>query len=58
MHLLSLLHPVIEVNAARPIFSSWIAELLSDCNNLEIRLISDTITALKLSLRRLKSNIE
>jgi len=46
----------IEVNAARPIFSSWIGELLSDCTSQEIKLITDTVIAMKDSMRRLNSD--
>lgn len=44
----------IEISAARPIFSSWITELLSDCSSQEIKLITDTVVAMKESLQRLK----
>ena len=46
----------IEVNAARPIFSSWIGELLSDCTSQEIKLITDTVIAMKDSMHRLNSD--
>ena len=46
----------IEVNAARPIFSSWIGELLSDCTSQDIKLITDTVIAMKDSMRRLNSD--
>lgn len=48
----------IEIVAARPQFSSWISELLSDCTNDEIKLITDTIVGMKDSMRRLKSKDE
>lgn len=48
----------IEINAARPLFSSWIGDLLSDCTNQEIKLITDTVTAMKESLRRLRADTE
>lgn len=44
----------IEINTARPVFSSWIAELLEDCTSQEIKLITDTVISLKASMRRLK----
>ena len=46
----------IEVNAARPIFSSWIGDLLSDCTSQEIKLITDTVIAMKDSMRCLNSD--
>lgn len=46
----------IGVNSARPIFSSWIGDLLSDCTSQEIKLITDTVIAMKNSMRRLNSN--
>lgn len=48
----------IEINAARPLSSSWIGDLLSDCTNQEIKLITDTVTAMKESLRRLRADTE
>ena len=48
----------IEVKAARPIFSNWICDLLSDCTDSEVKLITDTVTAMKASMRRLKDNTD
>jgi len=48
----------IEVDAARPVFTSWIGELLSDCSSQEIKLITDTVVAMKASLRRLDTENE
>lgn len=48
----------IEITAARPIFSGWITDLLSDCSSQEIKLITDTVVAMKESLRRLKDEKE
>ena len=41
----------IEIEQARPLFNSWFVELLSDCSDKEIKIISSTIKALKESLR-------
>lgn len=46
----------IEIHSARPLFSSWISELLSDCSNQEMKLIKDTVLAMKESLRCLNSD--
>ncbi len=43
----------IEITAARPMFSNWITALLSDCTPTEIKLITDTVVAMKDSMRRL-----
>ena len=41
-----------EVSTARPIVNNWLAELISDCDQSEIKIISDTITALKHTLKK------
>ena len=41
-----------ELRTARPIVNSWLADLVSDCDPAEIRILSDTVTALKASLRK------
>ena len=43
-----------EIEKARPILDSWLAELVSDCDASEIKLITDMVISLKASLRRLK----
>ena len=43
----------IDIEKDRPIVSGWISDLLSDCSADEVKLITDTILALKNSLRRL-----
>ncbi len=48
----------IEVSAARPIFTSWIGDLLLDCSSQEIKLITDTVIAMRASLRRLNAENE
>lgn len=47
-----------EVQAARPYRNSWLSELVADCNSTEVKLITDTVIALKHSLRRLKISDE
>lgn len=45
-----------EVHSARPIVNNWLTELIDDCNSSEIKIIADTVTALKRSLRKNKEN--
>ena len=42
-----------EVEQARHVRDSWLAELGADCSDEEAKLITDTVLALKTSLRRL-----
>ena len=42
-----------EVAQARPVRGSWLGELVADCSDEEVKLITDTVLALKASLRRL-----
>lgn len=42
-----------EVTKVRPVLNSWLTELVADCSDLEIKLISDMVIAMKESLRRL-----
>lgn len=44
-----------EVRQDRPQRCNWLCELTEDCSQEEIKLISDTVLALKSSLRRLKT---
>lgn len=44
----------VEINQARPLVNSWLAELVKDCSDTEIKMISDTVISLKSSMRRLK----
>lgn len=44
-----------EVKAARPELNSWLSELVADCSSEEIKLLSDTVSSMKASLRRLKT---
>lgn len=47
-----------EVNQARPLLNSWLSELVADCDNTEIKLITDTVIALKNAMRRLRVSNE
>ena len=44
----------LDVEQARPVRDNWLGELVSDCSDVEVKLITDTVLALKASLRRLK----
>lgn len=44
----------LEVKNAKPFLNSWLSEMVADCDPTETKLIVDTVTALKSSLRRLK----
>lgn len=44
----------LDVEQARPVRDNWLGELVSDCSDEEVKLITDTVLALKASLRRLK----
>ena len=44
----------LEVKTAHPFMSNWLSEIVADCNQTEIKLITDTVLSLKSSLRRLK----
>ena len=43
-----------EIDQARPLMNSWLSELVADCSNMEIKLITDMVLSLKSSLRRLR----
>lgn len=43
----------IEIAKARPLLNSQILDLLEGCNSTEIKLITDTIAAMRESMRRL-----
>lgn len=45
-----------EINAARPIVDSWLADLVADCDTTEVKIIADTVSALKKTLRKNKSS--
>ena len=41
-----------EISTARPIVDSWLSELVADCDQTEIKIIADTVMALKHTLRK------
>ena len=43
-----------EVRQSRPMLNSWLGELVSDCSDSEVKLITDMVVAMKASMRRLK----
>lgn len=45
-----------EINAARPIVDSWLADLVADCDTTEVKIIADTVSALKKTLRKNKAS--
>ena len=43
-----------EVRQSRPMLNNWLGELVSDCSDSEVKLITDMVVAMKASMRRLK----
>ncbi|MCI8681053.1 MAG: helix-turn-helix transcriptional regulator [Oscillospiraceae bacterium] len=43
----------VEAAQARSVRDSWLGELVADCSDEEVKLVTDTVLALKASLRRL-----
>ena len=43
-----------EIKKAKPIVDHWLVDLVADCDQTEIKIISDTVTALKQTLRKNK----
>ena len=41
-----------EIKTARPIVNNWLIELVKDCNQTEVKIIADTVTALKHTLKK------
>lgn len=41
-----------EINTAKPIVDNWLSELVADCSKAEVKIIADTVTALKQTLRK------
>ena len=41
-----------EISTARPIVDNWLAELVADCDQTEVKIIADTVAALKHTLRK------
>ncbi len=44
----------LEVEKAAPRYHNWMVDLVSDCNEREIKLITDMVIALKNTMRRLE----
>ena len=44
-----------EITTARPIVDSWLTELVADCDQTEVKIIADTVTTLKQTLRKNKT---
>ena len=44
----------IDVKNARPFLNNWLCEIVEDCDPTEIKVITDTVIALKTSLRQMK----
>lgn len=43
-----------ELSIARPIVDNWLVDLVADCDQTEIKIIADTVSALKQTLRKNK----
>lgn len=41
-----------ELYTARPIVDNWLTDLVADCNQTEVKIISDAVTTLKRTLRK------
>ncbi len=41
-----------EIKKDRPIVDSWLAELVADCDETEVKIIADTVATLKQTLRK------
>lgn len=44
-----------EIEKAKPIVDHWLVDLVADCDQTEVKIISDTITTLKQTLRKNKT---
>lgn len=44
-----------EIVTARPLVDNWLAELVADCDQTEIKIIADTVASLKQTLRKNKT---
>ena len=44
-----------EVAAAKPLLNSWLSELVADCDNTEIKILSDILVTAKQTLRKNKT---
>lgn len=45
-----------ETTAAKPILNSWLSELVADCDNTEVKILSDILVSAKQTLRKNKIN--
>lgn len=45
----------VEIKQAQSLRNSWLSDLVKDCTESEVKVISDMVIALKASLRRLKT---
>ena len=43
-----------EIRQARPLLDSWLSELVADCDDAEVKLITGMVVSLKAFLQRLK----
>ena len=43
-----------EVASSKPILNSWLSELVADCDNTEVKILSDILISAKQSLRKNK----
>ncbi len=41
-----------EITAARPYVDHWLVDMVADCDRTEVKIISDTVSSLKQSLRK------
>ena len=41
-----------EIETAKPIVNNWLTELVADCSRTEVKIIADTVAALKQTLRK------
>ena len=46
-----------EIVVDRPLVNNWLTELVADCDQTEVKIISDMVVALKESLRKNKSSL-
>lgn len=44
-----------ETKKSKPLLNSWLSELVADCDPTEIKIVSDTVTALLQTLRKNKA---
>lgn len=44
-----------EIHTAKPFVNNWLTELVEDCDQTEVKIISDTVISLKNTLRKNKT---